>query len=51
MIVDGGIAGRVAAPAVRNIMQYLLPNEPITPIRSGGATGPVDSTDDAEGDS
>lgn len=46
MIVDGGIAGRVAAPAARNIMQYLLPNEPVTPVRPGGAATPADDTED-----
>ena len=40
MIVDGGVAGKVAAPAVRNIMQYLLPSEPVTPIRPGGSSRP-----------
>ena len=46
MIVDGGIAGKVAAPAVRNIMQFLLPNEPITPIRLGGPATPDEVTED-----
>ncbi len=40
MIVDGGSAGKVAAPAARNILQYLLPNEPVTSIRPGGAGTP-----------
>lgn len=48
MIVDGGIAGRVAAPAVRNILQYLLPNEPITPVRPGGLPEPADTSDESE---
>ena len=46
MIVDGGIAGKVAAPAVRNIMQFLLPNEPITSIRPGGPATPDDVSDE-----
>ncbi|MDH5374002.1 MAG: penicillin-binding transpeptidase domain-containing protein, partial [Acidimicrobiia bacterium] len=50
MIVDGGIAGNVAAPAVRNIMQYLLPNEPITSIRPGGPATPSAAIDESEGD-
>jgi penicillin-binding protein 2 len=45
MVVDGGVAGKVAAPAARNIMQYLLPNEPITPIRPGGPAVPDDVED------
>lgn len=40
MIVDGGVAGKIAAPAARNIIQYLLPNEPITPVRPGGFSTP-----------
>jgi penicillin-binding protein 2 len=42
MIVDGGLGGRVAAPAARNLIQYLLPNEPVTPIRPGGLAEPAD---------
>ncbi len=45
MIVDGGLAGRVAAPVARNIMQYLLPNEPITSIRPGGAATPAEAAE------
>lgn len=43
MIVDGGLAGTVAAPVARNIMQYLLPNEPVTSIRPGGAATPEEA--------
>ena len=48
MIVDGGVAGKIAGPAVRNIMQYLLPNEPITPVRPGGAPTPAEAEKAAE---
>ena len=48
MIVDGGVAGKIAGPAVRNIMQYLLPNEPITPVRPGGAPTPAEAEQAAE---
>jgi penicillin-binding protein 2 len=51
MIVDGGVAGKVAAPAVRNIMQYLLPSEPVTPVRPGGASRPAINSATEEDDS
>ena len=51
MIVDGGVAGKVAAPAVRNIMQYLLPSEPVTPVRPGGASRPAINSAIEEDDS
>ncbi|MCB2224186.1 MAG: penicillin-binding protein 2 [Actinobacteria bacterium] len=35
VIEEGGSGGRVAAPTVRAILQYLM-NESMTPIRSGG---------------
>ncbi len=50
MIVDGGGAGKVAAPAARNIFQYLLPNEPVTAIRPGGAATPAEAAERASED-